>query len=68
MYEESDVSNKHMTCGKMHGGSVWTADHTCRWREAVDDSGEQPVAEEAEGETRGERDGQGNAMEILCTS
>ena len=26
----------------MHGGSVWTADHTCRRREAVDESGEQP--------------------------
>ena len=25
----------------MHGGSVWTADHTCRRREAVDKSGEQ---------------------------
>ena len=27
---------------KTHGGSVWTADHSCGRREAVDESGEQP--------------------------
>ena len=40
--EEHDVSNRHMTWWKTHGGSVWTADHTCGRREGVDESGEQP--------------------------
>ena len=28
MHEESDVSNRHMTWWKTHGGSVWIPDHT----------------------------------------
>ena len=35
MHEENDVHG-----GKTHGGSVWTADHTCGRREGVDESGE----------------------------